>query len=329
VDVKNPNSNRINPFRKFYDSDAFINSPKHKAKNLIFPIMVDIELTNHCNLNCFFCGQIVMKREKGFMSKDIFTKIIDECKEHNTPIRLIRWGEPFLHKNIMDYCSYIKKNDLIVHITTNGLLLNESNIQFMVDQEIDSIKFSFQGATKEQYQEMRNTNKYDILKKNIHDLVNIRGSNDKPYIHISSTMTNETNEEIEEFIDYWKHIVDSVGVGKTNLSLIQINEISSPKIKKTVELLKSKESVKKEYRPCGEVYRKLSVDWDGKISCCCSDYDNHLTVGDINESTLKDAWKCDKLKAFRVILDHQMHKCLTRCSMCYHEYDHINTIRKN
>ena len=82
------------------------------------------------------------------------------------------------------------------------------------------------------------------------------------------------------------------------------------------------ETIKKKYAPCTEVYQKLSVDWDGKISACCGDYDNYLTVGDINNETLYNIWhKSEELKAIRSLLDKGRHKCLTLCSRCYHFYD--------
>ncbi|HOK41699.1 MAG TPA: hypothetical protein PLD27_11745 [bacterium] len=45
-----------------------------------------------------------MKREKGFMSEELFRKIADECIENNVALRLIGLGEPFLH--IIRYRTY-------------------------------------------------------------------------------------------------------------------------------------------------------------------------------------------------------------------------------
>ena len=182
--------------------------------------------------------------------------------------------------------------------------------------------FSFQGATKQQYEIMRNNQRYDELKANIFKLVELRGNRTKPFIHISSTMTNEKKEEIDDFVNYWGNIVDSVGIGKTNLSMLSAHQIKSFEIIGKLEFLKKQETIKKYYRPCTEVYQKLSVDWDGKVSCCCGDYDNFMTVGDINNSTLSDIWnKSEELKIFRKILDNRMHKSLTLCSTCYPTYE--------
>jgi len=319
---KNPNSKRENPFRKIYDNEKFNNVLQHRENPVEFPFLVDVELTNNCNLKCLFCGQQTMQREKGFMNEETFKKIINECSEYNTSIRLIRWGEPFLHEKIIDFCKYIKEKNLLVHITTNGLIINEEQMKDLVNLKLDSIIFSFQGATKEEYEIMRNNKLYDKLKENIFKLIKIRGNSPKPYIHISSTVTNETSEQIENFKKYWGGIVDSVDVGKTNFSRLSANQIKSFELINKLESLKKQESVKKVYRPCTEVYGKLSVDWDGKVSCCCGDFDNFLTVGNINKTSLLEIWKnSEELKLFRRLLDMNKHKSLTLCSRCFLAYD--------
>lgn len=320
---KNPNSKRENPFRKTYDSEEFKTILQHKDNLPKFPFLVDIELTNHCILKCIFCGQQTMTRHKGFMSKEILKKVADECSRYNAPIRFIRWGEPFLHPEIIDFCKYIKSKGLFLHITNNGLAIKESQMKALIELKIDSIIFSFQGATKKQYELMRNNHRYDELKANVLKMVELRGDNEKPFIHISSTMTNETKKEIDDFVNYWGYIVDSIGIGKTNLSRVSAHQIKSLETIDKLKVLKKQEAIKKYYRSCAEVYQKLSVDWDGKVTCCCLDFDNFLTIGDLTtQSTLSDIWNNSKeLKIFRELLDKNMHKCLALCSTCYHTYE--------
>lgn len=294
----------MDSFQRIYKNKEFKDVLKNKAAK--FPYIVDIELTNYCNLKCAFCGQQNMTRHKGFMSKETFTKVVDECAEYGTPIRLIRWGEPFLHRDIISFCRYAKGKGLPVHITTNGLLIGDK-IRDMVDLGLDSIIFSFQGATKEGYAQMRGDG-YDKLKLNILKLAWARKYDEKPTITVTSTMTNETDKEIESFKEFWGEIVDRVQVGKTNLSRVE-------------NKFKDKETIEHVYKPCTEVWQKLSVDWDGKVSCCCSDWDNFMTVGDINKSSLKDIWdNSEDLKIFRKMLKEMKHKSLTMCSVCFRTY---------
>ena len=319
---KNPNSKREGPFRKVYGSEQFRTVLQNKDNLPEFPYLVDIELTNHCNMKCIFCVQQGMRRPKGFISEKVFREVLDECAEYNTPVRFIRLGEPFLHPEIIDFCKYVKSKDILLHITTNGLAATEKVMKDLIDIGVDSLIFSFQGATKEQYELMRNTNRYDELKANLLKVVELRGDKEKPFIHISSTMTDESEEEIEGFVNYWGHIVDSVGIGKTNLSLLSGSQIKGFETIGKLEILKRQETIKKCYRPCKEVYQKLCVDWDGKVTCCCGDYDNLLTVGDVTKSTLFNIWNNSReVKTYRELLDTNMHRSLTLCSTCYHAYE--------
>tara|TARA_B100001971_G_scaffold56077_1_gene51143 strand:+ start:129 stop:1094 length:966 start_codon:yes stop_codon:yes gene_type:complete len=317
----NPSSSRENPFRAIYDSERFKSVLVHKDEPCKFPFLVDIELTNHCNLKCSFCGQQAMTRGKGFISEGTFQKIIDECSLYNTPVRFIRWGEPFLHEKIIDFCKYAKSKNLPLHITNNGLVIKESDMKALIEMDVDSLIFSFQGTTKEQYEIMRNNKLYDKLKSNILKLIKMRGNKSKPFIHVSSTIVDEPETDIGYFVDFWGHIVDSVDVGKTNLSLIRDQKIKSAEAVEKIRTLREQETIDKNYRPCNEVYQKLSVNWDGTVTCCCGDYDDFLIVGNMSEDTLYNIWNnSSELKAFRELLDNMLHRSLTLCSKCFPAY---------
>jgi len=319
---KNPASKRQNPFYKIYRHSDFVNVLKNKDKISKFPFLVDIELTNHCNLNCLFCGQQAMTRKKGFMPEGIFRKAVDESAKHQAPLRMIRWGEPFLHPKILDFLAYAKNKNLLVHVTTNGLLLDKEKMRTFLKLKLDSLIFSMQGATKKEYSLMRNNPFYEKLKKNIIKLVKLRGKQSQPYIHISCTVTNETKIQIKKFLNFWGIIVDSVGMGRTNLSRFTYEQIKKFETIGKLKEVRKQETIKKIYRPCTEVYQKLSIDWDGKVSACCSDHDNYLTVGDLNKETLGEIWlKSERLQAIRTLLASGGFRTLSLCRTCFHAYE--------
>jgi radical SAM protein with 4Fe4S-binding SPASM domain len=289
---------RVNSFDYIYKDEKFKNCIK---KN--FPYIIDVELTNNCNLLCSFCSRNIMRRGRGFLSNGTFKKILKECINFNTPIRFIRWGEPFLHSNVMSYSKMIIDSGLPVHITTNGLLVDEKMSEEMVYMGLDSIIFSMQGV-ENTYKNMRGDN-YNLVKNNILKLIEIRDNEEKPYIKITSTMTNETKEQIDKFIGCWSGLVDDITIGRTDMSRIN------------GELPKNAK-----YIPCTEVYQKLSVDWNGGISACCADYDRLLALGNIDESSLYYIWNnSKKLKQIRKILGNMEHRKLKLCKNCYPAYD--------
>jgi radical SAM protein with 4Fe4S-binding SPASM domain len=275
---------RENPFSEIY------RSKEYKFGKNPMPMIVDIEMTNHCNLQCKMCDRERMTRPMGYMPESIFHKVAGECSK--TALRFIGWGEPFLHPKIIDYLEYAKSP---THVTTNGQVITEEQMRGIVRIGLDSIIFSFQGTTPQGYKEMRGAD-YEKLKRNILKLIEIRGDKKKPFIHISSTMTNESGDNVSAFINDWD-MVDSVGIGKTNLH-------------KTTG----------DYRPCTEVWHKLTVKWDGQVSACCADYDNTLVVGNIKDNTLKEIWEGEQLRAIRTLLSNGRHRNLTLCKDCFYAY---------
>lgn len=63
-------------------------------KKLSFPNRITVELTNECNVSCTFCNRQKIQMELGFMSKELYYKIIDEAAQH-LPVKLV----PFFREN--------------------------------------------------------------------------------------------------------------------------------------------------------------------------------------------------------------------------------------
>lgn len=103
-----------------------------------------IELTNVCNMNCLFCPNDLMKRKKGFMSKGLYFKIIDEIssKKISDAISLHIMGEPLLHKNIIEFVDYAQEKKLNINLITNGILLNKYG-DYLLEKKVN-VDISYQ-----------------------------------------------------------------------------------------------------------------------------------------------------------------------------------------
>ncbi len=287
LDLQSSRKNIFHDIYKKANSDKCLPPP--------FPYFIDVELTNKCNLSCNFCSRQFMQREQGFMDKETFSLIINDISDKKTPIRFIRWGEPFLHPDIIHYARAIVEKGIPLHITTNGLLLNKEICEQLVEIGVDSIIFSMQGLTKTDYEKERNNNKYFELLENIRLLRKIRGKKEKPYITIS--VTSNTMDGIEEFKEFWNPFVDDIQIGVTNYSRIN--------------------GSKEKHIICKEPWQKLSIDWDGEVSACCGDFDRLMNIGDIHTSSLHDLWNNEILEAYRTLIKQGKHDSLTLCSKCY------------
>lgn len=319
-------SKRENPFVPIYRKiNGGTNQEKYdmiKNGDVQLPYYLDVELTNFCNFNCCFCptGTKAMQRIRGHMPDNVVDAIAENVKKYNIPaVRFIRWGEPILHPNYLSILEKVKNAGALIHINTNGSLLDEAQIQKLLDMHLDSIKFSFQGADEGTYNEMREGGDYlrllDIVRK-FHEM---RGERDYPYIQISTTLTGETAEQIEGFKSDIGDYCDYYNVGYTKLNHLNVDTMNiDEEEKKKIRRLQEHETINHTFRPvCVEAFDKLSINWNGDVTLCCGDYDNFMLVGNILDMDLKQIFNSRAADIYRDAIAKMQYGKIKCCSNCY------------
>jgi len=237
---------------------------------------VNLEVTNHCNLSCLMCPvNQTMKRAQGYMSLALFKKIIDE----NPQLEFIlpfQWGEPLMHPQIFEMIRYASDRGIRSMMTTNGLLLNEENIDKLFRCGLTRLTISLDGVG-EIYEKIRNV-PYEKVKQNILALLKKRNE-EKASLKIDLNMVvfEMTEGAVEDYRKEWAGVVDRVQV------IARLNE--KGRERKT---------------PCRELWRgTMVILWDGRVVPCCADYEANLILGDVNKESLLDIWQGEKMKALR------------------------------
>lgn len=319
-----------NPFQPLYD---LCNSQNigHKLTNVIpYPRFIDVEFTNMCAFKCNFCPTGIgnTKREKGFMSKRLFEKIVTESNLHGgIPLRFVGWGEPTLHPQSLDFIRMTKKAGLLTHLTTSGATLVQVDDckAYLYDPEtiatlltLDSIKFSFQGVDRETYDRARGRDFFNDLRSTVQFFHAQRGKKKLPWIQVGTTITDESQTKVEWFRDIMKPICDEVQVGRTVMDYVELSGIRNKRLERQAELLKEGGSPVIQIRgACDQVFDVMSVNWDGKVSACCSDFDNYMTVGDLNKDNIEAIWQSERYDNYRWLVVTGNTRKLPLCEVCY------------
>ena len=220
--------NRVHPFRNFYDSDAYVNFQQYPVP--IFPYLLEIEPTNACNMDCLFCGRQEMKRPIAYFDYEIYKNIINEASQYECFKGISSfsgWGEPLLHPQIFRMIEYANKKKILTSLYTNGLLLNKENIIKLFDSGVDHIKISMQGANDKEYETMRKKGAYHTVIENVSELVRYRNNGDyKTFIQASTSVTDESDREVKDFVNFWENIVDEIYVDHTKFQrLLQVDRV--------------------------------------------------------------------------------------------------------
>lgn len=260
-----------------------------------FPLHMDIEVTNNCNLKCPMCARTVRIkcgkwRNTRNLDYNTFKKMIDEgTKKGLCAINLNNLGEPLLNPELAKMVKYAKEKGILdVFFHTNAVLLNEERSRALIDAGLDKLIISFDSPYKEKYEKIRIGTTFEKVLENIKRFAEIKKEMNKitPITRINFIQFPDTKqEEIDDLIKLMTPMVDSIGL----LEYIDPYKKTDKKFTKdyTSKFI------------CPQIISRLSIWEDGKIFPCCMDYDGELCLGNINETTLTQAWNSEKMKEIR------------------------------
>jgi len=107
------------------------------------------------------------KKDKGYMTFELFRKIIDEAKEFIHEANLIHRGESLLHPEFFEMIRYAADAGIVTKLHTNGTLLDETKARALLGSGLDQLTFSFDGYDKATYESIRINGRYEKTIGNI------------------------------------------------------------------------------------------------------------------------------------------------------------------
>ncbi len=141
-----------------------------------FPPIVRLETTNACNARCTICPHRQMKRPIATMDESVYRRLIDECGAAGCrEVHLHNFGEPLLDKRLAERVAYAKQQGIgRVKIFCNGSLLTPDRAQRLIEAGLDEIKVSFDGASREEFEQIREPLRFDAVVENVMKAVALR-----------------------------------------------------------------------------------------------------------------------------------------------------------
>lgn len=239
-----------------------------------FPEVLQVETTNACNSKCLICPHRTMKRRVESMADDLYARIIDEAAAHRCGnVHLHNFGEPLLDRKLAERIRYAKAKGLKrVKIFSNGSLLDGERAHELIEAGLDEIKISFDGATREEFERIRQPLKFDTVIDNIKELVRIRDQKKAGLkIMVACCSTADKTETIRTL----ESMVDQFSFGR-------VHNWASP------EESHGRSGIR---RPCSRVWRTFTVLANGDVSLCCLDYEGEVILGNVREDSIARIWR--------------------------------------
>ncbi|MEX0764802.1 MAG: radical SAM protein [Nitrosopumilaceae archaeon] len=292
-----------------------------------FPLNLDIETTNICNLACPMCSRTIQINDGtyvdiGTMSMDIYKKIIDEGAENGLcAVKLNYLGEPLADRYIVDRIKYAKARGIIeVMFNTNASLLTEEKSIQLLEAGLDSIFFSVDGILPETFNKIRIGTDYETVVTNIKNFVRIKNEGNYKHVQtrVSMVVLPGMEKEAEEYTKFWLPILGQVGFG----------EWVDHRGKGTTKDDHSREIIYDDYNPdfvCAQPFQRMFIMYDGVCTPCCPDVSRGYVVGDIKNQTIKEIWHGERYGRLREAQINGRYRDIDICRSCYMPFSQKDT----
>ncbi len=259
-----------------------------------FPKVVLIDTISYCNLRCSMCIHKEMKRGKGIMGWNLFTKIIDEIAKEDKGVRvwMVFFGEALLLRNkkpsIFDMIAYAKGKGLSdVVLNSNGNLLDEEASKGLIRSGLDAIYLGIDAFAPETYAKIRIGGDYEKVVQNTLRLIELKRTMNlaKPEVFMQFVVMDMNEKEVGDFTRFWNDRGASV---KIRPKVSWAGSINAPNL-----------ALGDEARwPCHWAVQTMSITDTGKVVTCAVDLDARFVAGDVSYQSVKEVWN-GKLKELR------------------------------
>ncbi len=313
---------------------------KYKQEELKKHTLLDLfwECTLTCNANCKHCGSSAEKRKyEGELSteeiKGAFKQIANDMDASKILIN-VTGGEPLVRQDLCEVMEYAT-NELGFHwgMTTNGILLNDENIEKLKKANMETISISIDGL-QETHDEFRGVpGSYNKIIENIKKL---KRANFVKHIQVTTVFHKKNINQLDELynvmlglnLDSWRLVsMDPIGRAKENDELL----LNPQELKKLLDFIKKNNKKRKlrldygcpgflglEYekdvRPfyfnCRTGINVASILYNGDLFVCPNvPRVKSLIQGNIRNENFKEVWD-NKYTEFRTNDRTKCEECL-------------------
>ena len=263
------------------------------------PDSIIIEPTNICNLSCSCCphgNEKKKSRPAGFMSREIFDKLIENIDIPVKKACLYLHGEPFLNKDLSYFVQQLDQKKILTTIYSNGYNINPELLNEILKYKRTLFSFSIDIISKEHYEHIRRQAKYENMIEQLAVINNIFEENGRKFdisMIIESKYFEDTHDICEKlFTDYncLKKILFS-------------SRFPWPEHFYTGEL---NERISKKRNLCAQINGSPSIYWNGEVTMCSYDFSGKLVIGDLTKNKLSEIYNSTLIRKLRKY--HYLHR---------------------
>jgi sulfatase maturation enzyme AslB (radical SAM superfamily) len=275
-----------------------------------YPLHVDLELVDTCNLSCGFCPRNTKEHPnlpyaintKAKLSDSLVDKFFKEVEKHSLPSINISIGEPLLDNRCLPIIKeFHGRGGVDSRVITNGILLDK-----YVDQIFDSglmhLFVSLDAFSEETYRQRRGGGKgrYQQIVDNVLLIIKEKERRKSmfPIMRVSFVELETNEHEQKDFLEFWQNKVEVVDI-QLRLHYNDFKGSQKPKLWN-----------------CMDPFRRLCIMANQHILPCCTFYGKTLKLADFETSSLTEAWEGKEMAKVRHDLLHDLNPMCLACQGC-------------
>jgi len=246
-----------------------------------------------CNLHCRYCPWVLAPaRLEGLrprlMDWDVFRKAVDEAPASIESVQLAGLGEPTMHPQLCEMIEYIVDRGKRVVLFSNCTLLRGELLEALAKTRLTVLTVSGE-PDEETCREFRGVD-LGVIRRNVEQFVLKKRPETEVKLRLVATPGNAGR--ISKVRESWGDLFDDIKI----CPLLTLEG-------------------KGENFSCMEPWRgNINVWTNGKVSPCCLDSFEDLSVGDIREQTLTEIIRGERLRG--LLMRFTEGRAPERCASC-------------
>ncbi len=265
-----------------------------------WPIHMQIELTNYCNMRCPACPTGIKKvnRRPVAMEVELFEHLMKEVGPYLLTASLWGWGEPLLHPNLAGILRIAQKYPVATLLSTSGQnLCNPEIIEALIKYPPTYLIIAIDGLTDETNSQFRVGAKLEPIMSGVRRLVEMRKQKNQvlPVLHMRYIVMKHNEHEVPGLRDFARENGFDLLTIRT-LSTIDMPEQDYQTFIPDAEEFKAYgyangKRIRRSDFICTEPFWFPSMFADGTVVSCCHDYNAEDSMGVLSlDVSFSDLW---------------------------------------
>lgn len=259
---------------------------------------LNLEFASHCNLRCKWCS-LDHDKPRQLMSATLLAKVLDEVVADAglrlNRIELHNAGETLLHPDLPGMFAEIaarKQRLPTINLLTNAGALSPAKTQQILESgAVDVIRFSIDGGTKEEFEELRQPARWPHIRDNIHRFLDTNERSERRLktgviCIVAPHKTLSVDWMEPEFRELFARI-DDVSLrfphnwdGSADLGVDDRDYQQHAKVSKG--------------KTCYFLIKDMVVLPNGDATVCCADLNSRGVIGNLHTSTIREVYHSSK-----------------------------------